>query len=311
MSVDRIGSFATTQIMLNQMQHAQVALDTSERQVASGKRADTYAGYGDSTAIMEAARSSAAHADAHYATAQQVSTRLDLQDSQLTQLSNLALQVRQMLTTAAANGDSTALMDQLEGLFDQAVEILNSKDSGGYIYGGDNNQTPPVTVNSLSALAALPSPSDAFVNGSVKTTVRIGDNRTVEAGLLASDLGTGLMALFQQIAQFDAGVNGPFPAGLTTNAQQSFLESSIAAAANVAAGMNGHAAANGIRYNSVQLWMDQLKGASTLYKDFVSNIEDVDVAEALSRLNQSQLQLQASFQMAAKLNKMSLLDYLP
>jgi flagellar hook-associated protein 3 FlgL len=311
MTINRVGSFATTQLMLSQMQRAQVALDDSTRQVASGKRSNTYSGYGDSTAIMEAARSASAHADAHYAAAQQVTSRLDLQDSQLTQLSNLAGQVRQMLTTAAANNDSTALMDQLEGLFSQAVEILNSKDNSGYTYGGDNSQTPPVTVDSLAGLAVLPSISDAFANGAVKASVRIGDNRTVEVGLLASDIGTDLMALFQQIAQFDAGVNGPFPTGPVTPAQQSFLESSIAGAAAVAAGVTGKAAANGIKYNLVQDWMDQLKTSSTVYKDFVSKIEDVDVAEALAKLNQCQLQLQASYQMAAKLNQMSLLDFLP
>lgn len=311
MGVDRVGSFATTQLMLSQMQRAQVALDTSSRQVASGKRANTYSGYGESTAIMEAARSASAHADAHFQAAQQASTRLDLQDAQLTQLSDLAAQIRQMLTTAAANGDGTALMDQLEGLFDQATEILNSRDSSGYIYGGDNNQTPPVTVNSLSDLAALPAVSDAFANGSVKVGVRIGDNRTVEVGLLASDVGTDLMALFQQIAQFDAGVDGPFTTGVTTPAQQSFLESTIADASAVGAGVTAQAAMNGIRYNSVQLWMDQLKSSSIIHKDFASSIEDVDIAEALARLNQNQLQLQASFQMAAKLNQMSLLDFLP
>lgn len=311
MAVDRVGSFATTQLMLSQMQRAQVALDTSSRQVASGKRADTYAGYGESTAIMEAARSASANADAHYQAAQQATTRLDLQDAQLTQLSDLAAQLRQMLTTAAANGDGTALMDQLEGLFDQATEILNSRDSSGYIYGGDNNQTPPVTVNSLSDLAALPSVSDAFANGSVKVSVRVGDNRTVEVGLLASDVGADLMALFQQIAQFDAGANGPFQTGVTTPAQQNFLESTIATASDAGAGVTAQAATNGIRYNSVRLWMDQLKSSSIIHKDFVSSIEDVDIAEALARLNQNQLQLQASFQMAAKLNQMSLLDYLP
>jgi flagellar hook-associated protein 3 FlgL len=310
MSIDRIGTFANTQMMLNQMQRAEFALDTSNRQVASGKRSDTYSGYGDQTAVMEAARSAAAHADAHYATAQQASARLDLQDSQLTQLSNLVGQVRQMITNAVANQDATGLMDQLQGYFDQAVEILNSKDGSGYIYGGDNSQTPPVTVTSLSDLAALPSVSGAFANGAVKTSMRIGDNQTVQVGILASDLGTDLMSLFQQVAQFDAGVNGPFTNGSTTQPQQSFLESAIPTATSIAAGVNAQAAANGIRYNSVQSSMDELKSASNVYKNFVSNIEDVDVAEALAKLNQNQIALQASFQMASKLNQMSLLDFL-
>jgi flagellar hook-associated protein 3 FlgL len=310
MAVDRVGTFATTQLLLNQMQRAESALDTSNRQVASGKKSDTYAGYGDKTSVMEAARSAAAHADAHYAAAQQASTRLDLQDSQLTQLSDLAGQVRQMLTTAAANQDGTAFMDQIQGLFDQATEILNTKDGSGYMYGGDNSQTPPVSVTSLSDLAALPSVSDAFANGTVKASVRIGDNQTVQVGMLASDVGTGLMSMFKQIAEFNASPDGPFTAGATTQAQQDFLGTMIGTASDVAADVNSQAAANGIRYNSVQESMDQLQSATTVYKKFVSDIEDVDMAEALSKVTQNQVALQASFQMTSTLNQMSLLDYL-
>jgi flagellar hook-associated protein 3 FlgL len=310
MSIDRVGSFASTQLLLNQMTRAETQLQITNQQVASGKLSDTYSGYGDKTAVMEAARSASAHADAHYASAQQASARLDLQDSQLTQLSDLMGQVRQTLTNAVANQDSTALMDQMQGFFDQAVELLNSKDGTGYIYGGDNNQTPPVTVNALSDLAALPSVANAFANGQVKTSIRVGDNQTVQVGILASDLGTQLMSLFQQVAQFNAGAGGPFANGTTSAAQQTFLEGTISTASTVASGINAQAAANGIHYKSVQAQMDQLQSASTVYKGFVSNIEDVDMASALAKLNQNQIQLQASFQMASQLNQLSLLNYL-
>jgi flagellar hook-associated protein 3 FlgL len=310
MAIDRIGTFTSTQLLLSHIQKAEAALDNSNRQVASGKVSDTYAGYGDKTAMMEGARSASAHVDADYAAAQQASSRLDLQDSQLSQLSDLAGRVRQTLTNAAANQDATALMDQMNGLFDQAVEILNSSDGSGYIYGGDNNQTPPVTVSTLSDLAALPSVANAFANGNVKTSVRIGNNQTVAVGMLASDLGTQLFSLFQQVAQFDAGPSGPFASGATTPAQQSFLESSISTAVNVASGVNSQAAINGIHYNMVQDSMTQLQAASTVYKSFVSNIEDVDMAQAMTRLNQNQIALQASFQVASQLNQLSLLDYL-
>ena len=229
---------------------------------------------------------------------------------QLSQLSTLVGQVRQTITNAVANQDATALMDQLQGYFNQAVEILNSKDGNGYIYAGDNNQTPPVTVASLSDLAALPAISDAFQNGSVKTSVRIGDNQTVEIGMLASDLGTQLFSLFQQVAQFDAGGSGPFASGTTTPAQQNFLESMIATSVNVSSDITSQAASNGIRYKQVQNSMDTLQSAATVYKDFVSKIEDVDIAAALSQLNQNQIALQASYQVASQLNHLSLLDYL-
>src|SRR5262249_35772774 len=162
------------------------------RQVATGKVSDNYAGYADKTAIMESARSAGARADANVSTAQQAGSRLDLQDAQLSQLSDLADQVRQTLTKAAADQDATSLTEQMQGYFNQAVEILNSKDANGYIYAGDNNQVPPVAVTDWNNLASLPSPASAFANGSVKTSVRIGDTQTVQVGLLASDLGTNL-----------------------------------------------------------------------------------------------------------------------
>ncbi len=309
MSVDRIGTAAHANLMLTQILKAESAVDTANRQVVTGKVSTTYSGYGDKTALMEAARSAAARSDANVGAATQVSTRLDLQDAQLNQLSELVSQVRQTLTKSAADQDATALMSQMQGFYNQAVEILNAKDSNGYVYGGDNNQVPPVTATDLNSLAALPSVADAFVNGQVKTTVRIGESQTVEVGMLASDVGSQLLTLFQQVAQFDSGANGPF-ATKTTPAQQAFLESSIQTVSNAAEGVNAASAVNGIRYQMVQDTMTQLKARSSVYSSFVSSIQDVDMPEALSRLNQSNIALQAAFQVTATLNRTSLLDYL-
>lgn len=310
MTIDRIGTFAYSQLLFSQLQKSENALDNTNRQVATGKASNTYAGYGQQTAVMEAARSAAARADAHAAAAKQAAQRIDLQDTQLSQLSDLAGEVRQTLTKAVADQDATSLMTQLQGYFGQMVDLLNAKDANGYIYGGDNNQQPPVTVESLSDLAALPSVSQAFANGNVKTSVRIGENQTVQVGILASDIGTQLFSLFRQVAQFDASGSGPF-ADKTTAAQQSFLESSIQTATTAATGINAEAAGNGIRYQVVQNAADQLQASSTVHNDFVSSIEDVNIAEAMARLNQQQIALQAAFQMTSKLNQLSLMDYLP
>ena len=309
MSIDRIGSYANTQLMLAHVMKAQNGLDLSNRQVATGKVADNYAAYRDKTAIMEAARSASARADANAATAFQAMARLDVQDAQLGQLSEIANQIRVAVTKAAAD-DATSLMSQLESYFDQIVGLMNAKDANGYIYAGDNNQTPPVVVSSLAELAALPAVSDAFVNGIVKTEVKIGETHDVQVGLLASELATELFTLLRQVAQFDAGVGGPF-SGTTMPAQQTFLESTIASAIDAQHGVNEHAAANGIHYQTVRQAMEQLQAASVVYKGFVADIEDVDIAQALAQLNQNQVALQAAFQVTSRLNRISLLDYLP
>jgi len=310
MTIDRVGSYANTQLLFAYLMKAENGLNTSNRQVATGKVADNYAGYRDKTAIMEAARSASARADANAAAAMQAAARLDVQDTQLGQLSELANQIRLALTKAAADRDATALMSQLEGYFDQVAGLMNAKDANGYIYAGDNNQTAPVVVNSLAGLAALPAVADAFVNGTVKTEVKIGETHDVEVGLLASDLATDLFTLLRQVAQFDAGVDGPF-SGNTTPAQQSFLESTIVTASDAQHGVNAQAAANGIHYQTLAQVMEQLKASSVVYKGFVSDIEDVDMAQAITQLNQNQVALQAALQVTSTLNRLSLLDYLP
>lgn len=310
MSIDRIGSYANTQLMFTHLMKAENGLDISNRQVATGKLADNYAGYRDKTAIMEGARSASARADANAATAMQAAARLDVQDTQLSQLSELANQIRETLTKAAADRDGTSLMSQLEGYFDQIVGLMNAKDANGYIYAGDNNQTAPVVVDSLADLAALPAVADAFVNGTIKTEVKIGETHNVEVGLLASDLATDLFTLLRQVTQFDAGVDGPF-SGTTSPAQQTFLESTIVTAIGAQQGVNAQAAANGIHYQTVAQATEQLKASSVVYKGFVSNIEDVDMAQAIAQLNQNQVALQAAFQITSTLNRLSLLDYLP
>jgi flagellar hook-associated protein 3 FlgL len=312
MTIDRIGSYANTQLMLAHVMKAENGLDISNRQVATGKVADNYAGYRDKTAIMEAARSASARADANAAAAMQAAARLDVQDSQLTQMSELANDIRQALTKAAADRDSTSLMSELESYFDQIVGLLNAKDANGYIYAGDNNQAAPVTVSSLADLAALPAVTDAFVNGTIKSEVKIGESQTVQVGLLASDIAAELFTLLRQAAQFDLGVDGPFSSGNpTTPAQQTYIESLILPAIDAQHGVNAQAAANGIHYQTVQKATEQLQAASVVYKGFVSNIEDVDMAKALAQLNQNQVALQAAFQVTSTLNRLSLLDYLP
>jgi flagellar hook-associated protein 3 FlgL len=261
---------------------------------------------------MEAARSASARADANTAAATQAAARLDLQDSHLSQLSELANEIRQALTKAAADRDATSLMTQLESYFDQVVGILNAKDANGYMYAGENNQTPPVAVDSLAALAALPTVADAFTNGTLKTQVKVGDSHTVEVGLLASELATELFDVLSQVAQFDAGVDGPFSANSpTTPAQQTFIESMLVPATDAQHGVNAQAAANGIHYQTVKQAMEQLEASSVVYKGFVSSIEDVDMAKAFAQLNQNQVALQAAFQVTSTLNRLSLLNYLP
>jgi flagellar hook-associated protein 3 FlgL len=309
--IGRVATNNQAQILLAQLLQNESNLNKSQEQVASGKVANTYAGMGDKAAVLEAARSAQAHADAIQSATQLAVNQADLQDTQTTSLANLADQLRQAVTKALADDDASTLMSQAQSIFDQAKQILNSKDANGnYLYGGEKDTTAPVNVDSLADLAALPSVSDAFSNGTIKKSVNIGGGQTVQVGMLASDLGTQLFQSLADLANFNSGANGPF--GDTVNTVQSnFLTTQVQAAHAANQNLNNQAAANGFVYNHLNDVIDQQKSTATLYKGFVSTLEDVDMGTAITQLNQNQVALQAAVQVTAQLSQVSLLNYLP
>ncbi len=236
--------------------------------------------------------------------------QVNLQDTQLTQLSNIANTLQQDLTEALGNGDATTLMTQAQGLYSQVEQILNSQDANGnYIFAGDNANTPPLAASTLSQLASLPSVSAAFANGSKTQSVQVADGETVQVGMLASDIATNLVQTFQSLASFNNGPNGNFGSGLT-QAQSTFLTGAVQSAQTAAQSVNTAAAQNGDTYNQLQDAQNQQQSLSTLYQGFVSNLKDVDMSTAITNLNQNQTALQAALQVTAQIGKLSLLNYL-
>jgi flagellar hook-associated protein 3 FlgL len=119
------------------------------------------------------------------------------------------------------------------------------------------------------------------------------------------------MQTLKDIAGFDAGPSGNF-AGSTTlsQAQYNFLSGEIPVSVNAATGVNSAAAANGFVFNQLKDASDHQASLSTLYKGFVSHLEDVDIPTAITKLNQNQVALQAALQVTSQLNQISLLNYL-
>ena len=313
MSIDRVATAAQTALFLNQIQAAGSALDKTQQQIASGKNADTYAGFGDKTQVLTAMMSANARNDAYTNATKLAVTQTDLQDTQLTSLSGLAQSLQKAVSNAVANNDATTLMTQAQSIFDQASAILNSKDANGdYIYSGGKTDVPPITVSSLAGLQALPAVSGAFANGNLTKSVQVADGVTVDYGLTASNVATGLMQALKDIADFDATGGGNFNAASSlTSAQSNFLTGAITQANGVSTNLNSTTAANGYVFNRLTDAQGQQTSMTTLYKGFVSDIQDTNMAQAATQLSLNQTQLQAALQVTAGLHKLSLLNYLP
>jgi flagellar hook-associated protein 3 FlgL len=309
MSIDRVATNSSSQYMLSQIMRANNALNVSQAQVASGMVSTDYAGIGDKTAALEAARSASDRANAYMTSNQLAQTQTDLQDTQLTNLAGLATQLQKALQTAEGNSDGTNLIDTAKTVFDQAKAILNATDANGnYIYGGQKSNTPPFTASDISALNSQPI-ANFFVNGNTAKSVQIGDGQTQKIGVLASDIGTQLMSALNTLYQQDnppGALSGPL-----TSAQVDNLSNALTPTTQAVTVINAAAAANGDAYTTLKDSITNQQAVKNLYDGFVSDIQDVDMAKAITTLNSNQTALQAALQVTARLGQLSLLNYLP
>jgi flagellar hook-associated protein 3 FlgL len=307
-TIGNVSTVAQSQYMLSRIQQDETALQNTQSQVATGFVSTTYGGIGNQTAALESAQTQGSLANGYVATAQLASNQVNLQDAQLSQLSSLASQLQQDVTTAVANNNGGTLMSQAQNIFEQAVQILNSQDANGnYIYSGGKANTAPVTATTMAQLMALPSASQAFANGTQKASVQVGANETVQVGVLASDVGTQLMQSLQDIANSNAGSN--FGTQLTST-QSTFLSGEIVNAQTAAQTINDASGSNGEVYQQLQSAVTSQQSMSTLYQGFASDIQNVDMATASTNLSENQTALQAALEVTAQMGQLSLLNYL-
>jgi len=226
-------------------------------------------------------------------------------------LAGLATQLQTAIQKAVANSDGTDLMNQADSIFQQAAQILNSTDSNGnYIYGGSKTDQKPFTATSLSDLASPATVASFFQNDQSKKVVQVGDGQSETVGVLASDVGTDLMTALQKLYNLDGGT-GSYANTLTTTQTDALTNTVLPDAKKAGDTLNSATALNGDTYTNLKSAITNQQTMSKLYTGFVSDIEDVDMGQALTNLSMNQTALQAVLSVTARLNNLTLLDYLP
>ena len=118
-----------------------------------------------------------------------------------------------------------------------------------------------------------------------------------------------IFASFKRIADFDAGASGPLDGKLSA-AQRSFLETEVGNIASAVQQIQNAQVKNGLAAKRLEVADSQHESTQIFLEGLISDIEDVDMAEAITRLNQDQVALQASFEALRTLGQLSLLNFL-
>lgn len=308
--MERVSTLLHSSAMLAELQRTQRSLFDAQSQVTTGKRINEFADAPQDLGALLAARGADSRTADFLASAKAIRTRLDLQDTHIDELGSITADMKQTILEAVGNGSGVGLKAEMEGVFSRMVSILNTQVDGKYIYGGTRQDVPPVTVNSLAELVALPNAADAFQNNNIAATGRIDNSQVIAFGQLASQLGGPAFDMLRQIMTYDAGPNGPFGNDLTET-QSNYLTSLVPQLSAVNEGVNIQLAANGVAYQAAEDAVERHGDARVTLASIISDIEDVDIAEAITKLNNAQTALQAAARTYAAVQGLSLLDYLP
>ncbi|MBB6124124.1 flagellin [Sphingobium subterraneum] len=299
----RVATIPLQATMASAIQRSQAALAVTQQQIATGKKAQDYASLGTQSARILSARSMIARQEAHAAVADQVGTTLSIYDASMSTIDSAVSDLRQNMLQAIGTGQTTGLQALIDGAFHQFRVSLNSTERGVALYGGAQTLDTPFQVDTLAGLVGT-TDADVFANDAVRASAEVSEGLTVQYGLVASEVGSGLYQAFRTLAE--AGTLGTTP----TAAQSAKLNEALGQIDNGLAQLRVANADNGRMQGEVETLAKRAEQRSLLWQDIVSKNEDADLSSVAIDLARQKMVLEASYSVFAQLSKLSLVGYL-
>jgi flagellar hook-associated protein 3 FlgL len=306
----RISTFTQQSAVLDQTMRRQSTVAISQNQVSTGKKADSYSGYGAEVSALISARALKSRTDAYGNTVSRLGSRLEQVDIHVGAVGDVAKTLKQSILDGLALENGASFDVSLENGFQSLVRSLNAQHNGEYLFGDAKINAKPVNVSTLTDLATAASAADVFDIDSGKATTRVADGQDVEHGILANEMAEAVVKVFRDIKLYhDDVLTGPLTGALNST-QITFLETKLKELQKAIDGVSGFEQQNGLRQKQIEELGTYHSERKLGLEKLVSDIEDVDIADAISKLQNDQTALQASYRVLSQVNRVSLNDYL-
>lgn len=303
----RISDLGLQQLLLQNFQRAQNASETTQIQLSSGKKFQTYGGYGADALRLISSEGVFTRATAYENAGQIALTRFQIQETSLTTIADTVGGVSQDFVQALATGAPELLIPELETAAQRILTALNVQAGGVYLFGGVDGARPPVDAQTLGDLGAAAS-IDALFQEGTRASLAVEEGVNIDGGPVASEIARDLLIELQDLANAEATL-GPFSGDLTT-AQRNFIIAKNQRFNAIAAELNQQLGLNGVVQAQAADAVVRNVQRRDLAEIVAAEIEDIDIAETIARLNQDQLAIEASGRALAQASELSLLNFL-
>lgn len=296
----RIGDFAhhnhTTQLLLD----AQTRTRETQIQISTGKVASRFRDLAPDTPRLVSAKGALQRIQQYQSNNALVESRLEVMEGSMASLVELGTRLKVLLIQRldAAQGIPGVITPEAEQLLDQAVADLNVQLAGRFLFSGSRTDQSPVILD--PTFSAFGSPDNTYYQGdAVALSVRADDDRELTYGMSADRTG------FQElIGALRGAIEGD------GSDDQALLESALDLVNAALPKIDSYRSEIGSRQAALERINLGHSDAEIYLQRQVSDIEDVDLAEAITRMTQDQIVVESSMATMARLSQLSLVDFL-
>ncbi|MGP1396858.1 MAG: flagellin [Inquilinaceae bacterium] len=303
----RVSTYAQHQMSMFHIGRTQSNVAETNIQIASGKTAQSYAPMGNKVEQLLSLERETTKTDQYISNIDRTVGRLGIMESSVATMVDRATETLSILASALSGSNiaDIPLQQFAQSFSAEIASLLNVQHEGRYLFAGTRTDQPPVDLAdpAYTPQATLPAtfPVDTgyYQGDQVTMKIRVDDGYELDYGVTADE--PAFEQLLRGLSYMEyAGANQD---GVVLEQAYNMMKSAVEGLADV----RGRIGATG---NVLEKAKEGHQNYLTYANNLISGIEDVDIAEATTRLSFDQVQLQGSYLALTRIQSISLLDFL-
>ena len=292
-----------------QLASVQGNLAKTQEQLSTGKQITKPSDEPDKASLVTRLESEIARQKSYQESIKAIEIRRKAEETALNSTSDVMFRMKELSVQAANDtlgaADRKTIALEMTELRNQILSLANSQDSNGnYLFAGSRVSQMPFSPDAKGVIV--------YKGDQARMVVGVGDNRRMNQNIPGSDAFTNVVR--------DDGKGGRVGIGFfqamgdlieaVKSSNRVAIQRGISEIDTLQQGLSDATAQVGTDLNVVDSQNNVLDEITLRLKTTMSDIQDLDYTEAITKMNKDQLALEAAQSSFAKISKLSLFNYI-
>ena len=292
-----------------QLGNVQGSMAKTQEQLSTGKQITKPSDEPDKASLVTRLESEISRQKSYQGNIKAVEIRLTAEETALQNTSDVMFRIKELSIQAGSDtlgpADRRTIALEMTELRNQLLSLANSQDSNGnYLFAGSRVSQMPFAPDAKGVLT--------YQGDQARMVVAVGDNRRMNLNMPGSDAfgnvwrddgkgGRVGVGFFQSLGDLINSVKG---------SDRVAIQRGISEIDTLQQSVSDATAQVGTDLNVVDSQANVLDEITLRLKITMSDIQDLDYTEAITKMNKDQLALEAAQSSFAKISKLSLFNYI-